>query len=49
MLALLKHDEPEAQLRSGLERQLTEFLESGTYFATVCLDVVIDIMFIFRL
>lgn len=29
VLALLKHDEPESQLRTGLEKQLAEFLEAG--------------------
>lgn len=30
VLALLRHDEPESQLREGVQKQLSDFLESGT-------------------
>lgn len=45
MLALLKHDEPEAQLRTGLERQLNEFLEAGWSESPFVTEMYLDITF----
>lgn len=39
MLALLRHDEPESQLREGVQKQLSDFLEAGEYLNLLCFTI----------